>query len=234
MHTRVERSTGTPAGSAVSTLLASRWTHASHMCMPDIMLKACACGRHPQRWVLPQGGVPPVVPHDAQLSLHLQQPHAVSLHPHRVTPHPKSTRVQPPAAPPASSLLARTLRHTCVCCAPGHWIAAFTSASQTPHGSLLGTAPAHSSAPCLFAGSPSHPPPRRACQVRRELYGVRWAAQRRHLRSMEPGQRVHAVRGLSIPCVSITARQWHYFFSSLTISLNARPFVANPRPTRAL
>jgi hypothetical protein len=132
---------------------------------------------------------------------------------------------------PHPACLQHTAAHV-VCRAPGHWIAACTPASHFSHRSLLGTAPVHTTAPCLFAGSvagqplmhttsvtghtttgsPSHP--RRACQVRRRgLYGVRWAAQRRHLRSMEPGQRVHAVRGLCSPCVTITARQWHYFIS---------------------
>jgi hypothetical protein len=47
-----------------------------------------------------------------------------------------------------------------------------TSASPTPHGSLLGAAPAHSAAPCLLASSPSHPPccPRQA--RRRGLYNT--------------------------------------------------------------
>ena len=136
----------------------------------------------------------------------------------------RSIRIQPACG---------TLRHMCVCCAPGHWVAACTSASPTSHGSLLGTAPAHPAAQCLFARSPHTHRPRRARQVRRRgLYGVRRAAQRRHLRSMEPVQRVHAVRGLSIPCVTITARRWHYFIQLRNASRGLYgPHPPGPRET---
>jgi len=70
-------------------------------------------------------------------------------------------------------------RHTCVCWAPGHWVAGCTSASPMPHGPLLGAAPAHPAAPmplCSLSLTPTarDAPVSASGRVRRcGLYGVR-------------------------------------------------------------
>ncbi len=138
------------SGQLLGTRLAHVHVHARHK-----TLIACVYGRHAQRGVLK---LRCRRWHYAQLSLHLQQPHAVNLHPHHIALHLRRER-SPPPAPSASSPLAA---HRDTHASAAHQV------TRSPRARLLRKhRPDHSSVqrlrtlqlPCLFAHSPSRPPP---------------------------------------------------------------------------
>jgi len=135
------------SGQPLDTRLAHVHAQRRHM----LLARVCMDATHSEGSSLKVG-------HDVQLSLHLPQPHAVNLHPHRVALHLRRER-SPPPAPSASRPLAA---HRGARASAAHQV------TRSPRARLLRKhRPDHSSVqrlrtlqlPCLFACSSSRPPP---------------------------------------------------------------------------